>query len=430
MQTAFPWTKHPSIGALNEIAEQVSVILWVDPVLAVSDQAELITLAVSNIVGRLPVSLAIRTRDKTRRRPMPPYRGETLHGAVADLAKRLARQIDISTPGRTDGLCVEINTPGENLRWRVATDGWRAYMGGGRVQFSDEYNPVSAYFVGCMIGGEVLRAWARETARTSVDHLGPSFRSRVRPASDRWVNLWEPGTGIPGPPAHASGLPSTDWVGTGAVNQATLAVIAATPGWTPAGSVTDPKALDLPDLNRSLLSFCDDVDKPKALITADTVGQGHLASVQGRYPGTVRPNKARWIVAGTDDVEVRSEIQRLWPHRLVVTATEGVFGYIAWHAPERADLPCAACEPTDGLQHEDRIPTSAPTSTTAGVVAASTLLHLARRHNVPGRTDILTLRLDSEYALDASHPSPTPGCNTCRTRLSRDSRRGLHQQTR
>ncbi len=152
--------------------------------------------------------------------------------------------------------------------------------------------------------------------------------------------------------------------------------------------------------------------KPKALITAETVGQGHLRSVQNHYSGASKPERAGWIVAGTDDVEVRSEIQRLWPHRLVVTATESVFGYVAWHAPERADLPCAACEPTDGLQPEERIPTSAPTSSAAGVVAASTLLRLAQVENAPGRTDILTLRLDSAYALDASHPSPTPDSRT------------------
>lgn len=425
MQTAFPWTTEPSIDALHEIARQVRVTLWVSPLLAASDQAELITLAVTNIVGRLPVSLAIRTPDKPRQRSIPPYKGETLHAAVVDLAKRLARPVDISTPGRIDGMLVDINTPGENLRWRVATEGWSAYMGGRSVQWSEEYNPTAAYFVGCMIGGEVLRAWARETARGVRDHLGPSFDSRVHPASDRWVNLWEPGTTTLGPPSDASGLPPIDWVGAGAVNQATLAVIAATPDWEPAGSVTDPKKLDLPDLNRSLLSFCADIDEPKALIAADTVGIGRLGSVHGRYPGAIDYKNAPWIVAGTDDVEVRSEIQRLWPHRLVVTATENIFGYVAWHAPERADLPCAACVPTDGLQLEERIPTSAPTSAAAGVVAASTLLRLAQLENAPGRTDILTLRLDSPHALGGSDPSPTPHCDTCRTRLTRDPRLDL-----
>ena len=416
VQTAFPWTQAPTTEALREMAEQVRVTLWVDDDLAHSSQAHLTTLATINIVGRLPVSLAIRAPDGSRRLHVPPYRGETLLPAVADLCKRLDRPIDISTPGQKKGLTVQIDTPGRSHSWQLATNCWTAYMGGDTVPWSDVCNPAAAYFVGCMIGGEVLRAWARGTAQEGLGRTGPSFASRTRPASDRWVNLWAPDTNLPGPQPDASSLPAIDWVGAGAVNQATLAVIAATPGWEPAGSVTDPKLLDLPDLNRSLLSFLEDVHKPKARVAAKEAAEGHLSSIRDRYPRKHNSETAPWIVAGTDDVRVRSEIQRLWPRRLVVTATEGVFGYVAWHAPERADIPCAGCGPTDDLDPEDRIPTSAPTSTATGVIAASTLLRLASGQNAPSRTDILTLRLDTTNALDSSNPSPTPGCETCRTR--------------
>ncbi len=178
----------------------------------------------------------------------------------------------------------------------------------------------------------------------------------------------------------------------------------------------DPKLLDLPDLNRSPLSFYDGIGLPKAQAVSATASAGDLVGVRGMYPNDISERPEGWIVAGTDDPVIRDDIQRLWPERLVVTATEDVFGYVAWHARTREDLACAGCGPALGLDNAEPMPTSAPTSTAAGVVAAATLLRLAADERVAGRTDILTLRLDSAHALDGSNPAPTPGCATCGTR--------------
>ncbi|MDP8928035.1 MAG: ThiF family adenylyltransferase [Actinomycetota bacterium] len=419
MQTAFPWTRPPAAQALHDIASGITVTLSVGRDIVQTGQGHLATLAVCNIVGRLPVGLLVRAHDQASQDPLPPpYNGETLVAAVDELGTQLKRPLRIEEAGRATGLTVQIEAQSHRSRWQLATRGWTAYMGATPSSSTELYNPPAAYLLGCMLGGEVLRVWARETAASGAGHAGASFSGRTRPAADRWVNLWAPGTATQGPHVDASGLPPIDWVGAGAVNQATLAVLAAIPGRAAEGRVIDPKLLDLPDLNRSLLSFHEDVGQTKANVTATRAADSGLSHKRGSYPYDVDPMPASWIVAGTDDVRVRSEIQRLWPQRFVVTATEGVFGYVAWHAPERPDLACAGCVPSDEIEPEDRTPTSPPTSVAAGVVTAATLLRLAAGSQVPARTDILTLRLDADHALDGFDPVPTPGCATCATRLA------------
>lgn len=416
LQTAFPWVEPPGIDALRETADRIEVTLSLGADDARCAQTQLTMLAVVNTVGRLPVRLSIRAPDEDTATPAPPYRGETLHRTLGDLTSRLDRPVDIATFPGPQPEAVAIATPRGHYRYHYATDGWSAYMGAVASAGTDAFNPASAYFTACMIGGEVLRAWARLAADMGAGEPGPSFTARTRPAADRSVNLWAPGTTAPGPTADASRLPPIDWAGAGAVNQATLAVMAATPGWSPRGRVIDPKALDPPDLNRSSLSFHADIGQPKASVVTELLSSDDLDAVRGTYPRDLDGSRAPWIIAGTDDPVVRTAIQRLWPERLIVTATEDVFGYVAWHAPERIDLACAGCGPMVTLEGDEPMPTSAPTSMAAGVVAAATLLRLAFASDVPGRTDILTLRLDAEHALDASSPSPMNGCPTCGTR--------------
>lgn len=203
-------------------------------------------------------------------------------------------------------------------------------------------------------------------------------------------------------------LPAIDWVGAGAVTQAALAVLATVPGLQLSGRVFDPKDLDEPDLNRSILSFVEDVGSGKASIS---VGQanGGLAPYRASYPVS-ETETAPWIVCGADDVSVRPKCQAMWPATLMVVSTEGAFARVSCHWPDSGTF-CAAC-PGTSSPDSTPIPTIGPTSVFAGVVAAASLFRLASSSSPPCVT-ALTLRLDSDIAMEETSPGAREDCPVC-----------------
>lgn len=129
MQTAFPWAASPSIDGLRDTATQITVTMSVGRDIARCRQAQLATLAIMNVVGRLPVGMAIRACDVDDVLLPPPYGAETLHLALGDLAARLDRGVDPCATAYEQPSTVRIATPRADYPFHIATDGWAAYVG-------------------------------------------------------------------------------------------------------------------------------------------------------------------------------------------------------------------------------------------------------------------------------------------------------------
>lgn len=411
LQHAVPWAKQPTPEALLDIGQQIRITLRL-PSAAGRPQLQLAALAVTNVIGRLPIGmLRFVVHPAVLDLRVPPYRGTTLIESLDDLTSRL--QIDADIDARlNDQFEVEIALSGHRFRWSLALQGSAAYLGRRPAPSRDGYDAVGCYTAACMVGGEIIRAWARGAADLGVGIPGERFASRTEEARDTWLDLAPPaGRG------HESlaWLPPADWVSCGAVNQAVLAVLAASATTVMSGTIFDPGLLDTPDLNRSLLSFPADVGRPKAQVAAEVLGN-NLTWNQGRYPDSLGGSALPWIVCGTDDPSIRPSCQQLWPERLLVTATEDVFGYVAWHGLETADSFCAACQPAPPFTSREPIPTAAPASVAIGVAAASLFGQLAAGLEPPHRTDLLTLRLDAPLAIEYSDPIAAPDCSVCTSR--------------
>lgn len=409
---AMGWETSPTREHLLEICSKVSVTVSV-PIAAGSRQGQLAALAMANVVGRLPLaSMRFVVPNGALQLSALPYRGATIHDALEDVNTRLELPSAFSSLDAEE-FRVDIATPSEHATWLLGLSGSAAYFGRSSVRSGTEYDPVGCYTLACMVGGEVMRACARAAAADGAGVPGSRFAARVRPATDRWLDF----CGASTYDERKAPLPPFDWVSCGAVNQAALAVLSATPEFDVQGTVFDPGILDPPDLNRSLLSFAEDIGLAKAEIGARALGSG-VRWHQGRYPEALARDRAPWIVCGTDDPSIRPACQSLWPDRLIVTATEGLFGYTAWHSADRPDAFCGACQPAPPLAAGQPIATSAPTSVAVGTAAAALIRRLASGGAAAHRTDILTFRLDSSYSVEESDPRPTPGCAVCERRTT------------
>lgn len=410
MQQAFKWADPPTFDALLEVAGKLRVDVRLPGEGRPQDQ--LAHLALLNVLARLPIgALRVFGSASPLATPLPPYRGLHLVDTVEDLCSRLDVSPEIETSSTVDEWTLTVSSPFETTTWGMALDGSNAYLGVGRPDSSIAFDPVGCYTLASMAGGEILKAWSRSAEATGAGKPSPQFAARARQASERWLDLHDGEWRADRAPADAAAYPEIDWVSCGAVNQAALAVLAAHPGVRPRGTVFDPGELDAPDLNRSLLSFVEDLGLPKAQVGAAVAGD--LAWQQGRYPDALDVPAAPWIVCGTDDPSIRPECQRLRPQRLVVTGTEDVFGFAAWHAREARDVACAACDPAPALDTTEPIATSAPTSVIAGVAAAALLVRLAAGDEPAHRTNLLTLRLDSPLAVERVNPRRSPDCEVC-----------------
>jgi molybdopterin/thiamine biosynthesis adenylyltransferase len=290
----------------------------------------------------------------------------------------------------------------ESRTWTIFTNSWAAGLQRGLIPWHErQTNLIAAYLAACAAGGEVLRAWARRTAASRAGVPGSRFGARARPAKSRILDL--------GPATDTLlKLPTLDWVSAGAVNQATLAVLASQPELRLRGRVIDPKDLDPPDLNRSLLSFSSHEGRPKAEIAAEA---GNLDSHRGYYPEVIVDQPADWIVTGTDDPRVRGDIQQTRPNTIFVSATEDVHGLSSWHRLG-APGPCAACEIDEAELPNEILPTTAPTSAAPGVLTVARLLQLTAGHAVSPEAVLSTLRLDDDVE-HVRNPEPDADCAVC-----------------
>lgn len=412
LRTCFHWDRPPKPDDLLEVAGRVSVDVRIGAPGAMCAGCQLTFLALVNLLARLPVRVRVALSDAPLARHVPPYQGECLSDAVVALARGLGREIDIA-PCRS-GRGIELST-GE--LWSLLGDGWSGHLRQGAHEHvaHEGGNPLGAYSAASLAAAEAVRAWARAAGASGSGTTGARFNSEARPVVNASVNLWRPRTDSSGPSVDGCLLPEIDWVSAGAVNQAALAVLAGLKAGQLRGRIVDPKLLDPPDLNRSLLSFARGIDRPKAEVSADALDAVELQSVKGYYPQDVNGPRPDFLVCGTDDVRVRPACQQLRPERLVIIATEGPFGRVSWHGSQIGHVICGGCQAVgvDGPT-EEGVPTIGAASTAAGIVGAAWILRLLTDPDpVPRQAGILTTRMDSPFGIEETNPSPRPDCVVC-----------------
>jgi hypothetical protein len=410
MRRAFMWTEAPSDELLMEAAAgtHVDVRLSLDSQASHADP--LVILATANMILRLPFTATFSVPRQMACDSLPsPYDGGTLEEAIVRLGEKLDVPVNFSSPPLRGGTSLIIEGPDEIVELVLGASGWIAMLRPSPLVSKVQGNSLSTYAAAAMATAETVRAWAR-SANIIGAKLAERFALATRPSTRTTINLWSPATSDNGPALAGLELPEIDWVGGGAVTQAALCALVGIPGLQVAGCVFDPKHIDEPDLNRSILSFVDSIDvgKPTAIRRA-LHEQTELEVVSGPFPpkaGSVAP----WVVCGADDVAVRPICQALWPERLFIVATEDQFGQVSTHAAED-DHFCAACF-SDGPSSVGPA-TIVSTSVMSGVVGAATLAKLALGAAAPARTDVLTMRLDSPLALSQVTPSRNPDCRVC-----------------
>lgn len=411
LQQVFPWTAPPSPELVLRAARDLRLSIRLGREAAGSPGDQLVVLGMANLALRLPPTAELCVPDAELVVVAPPYTGSTLREALMTLAAELNVDIELGTPPAEGGASLALNDPGGGQEIFVWTDGWWAKLELETTGTSDQsVNPIAAYAAACVAMAEPVRAWARAVARLG-GAPGPRFGWDAAPTRPTQLNVWRPGSDEAGPPPGTLLLPEIDWVGCGAVSQAALAALGAVPGMQLRGRVFDPKSVDTPDLNRSILSVAQDVGRDKASVPRRRLG-APLDPRRAAYPDGVEA-PGSWVLCGADDVGVRSTCQELWPDNLIVVATEGSFARISCHAPGTS-TPCAACAGTADLGL-DPIPTIGPTSVLAGIMGAAALLRLASSSPV-ARLDALTLRLDVPFSLHETQPGPREGCAVCAPR--------------
>lgn len=413
IRNAFPWERGISDNMLMASAAKVRVTLRLsaDPPSSPSDQ--LIILAAANMLLRLPFPTTFSIPADEFSAPPAPYEGRTLRQAIQKLGGKLDVPIRITDAPKQGGVSILIEIENESLELWLVTTGWMASLKENPQHDRQVGNPLSSYAVAAMATAESVRVWARSAAREAGE-VSEQFERAAGTTTDAHINLWRPGTSEDGPRLEGLRIPSIDWVGGGAVTQAALAVLVAVPGLDLTGRIFDPKDIDEPDLNRSILSFVSSIDSPKPdAISMALPERCRLEGVNGPFPPD-EGQAARWIVCGADDVAIRPTCQSLWPQNLIVVATENQFAQVSTHTPHDHYF-CGGCF-TEGTGPDGPAPTIVSTSVMSGVVGAAVLARLALRDTPPARTDILTMRLDSPLALSEVTPAANPECPTCHGR--------------
>lgn len=413
IRSAFPWEHGISDEVLIASAAKVRVTLRLSADHA-SPSDQLTVLAAANMLLRLPfpTTFAIPADDLSGP-PAPPYEGRTLRHAIHTLADKLQVPIRISEAPKRGGVSILIESEDESLEFWLATTGWAASLRTNPQEDRQSGNALSSYAVAAMASAESVRVWARSAAREAGE-ASEQFERAARPTTNAHINLWRPGTSEDGPNLRGLSLLAIDWVGGGAVTQAALAVLAAIPGLALPGRIFDPKIIDEPDLNRSVLSAVSSLDLPKPeAIKMALPRLNELKAINGPFPpGEGEPSP--WIVCGADDVSIRPICQGLWPENLIVVATENQFAQVSRHTPHD-DYFCGGCF-TEGSGPTGPAPTIVSTSVMSGVVGAAALVRLALGDVPPARTDILSMRLDSPLALSEVRPEANPECRICHGR--------------
>lgn len=409
IRAAFPWDEPPSDDLLMEAAESVRVTFRLSRESSASVPI-LMALAASNMLLRLPVRVCFAVPDLHFEAAAPaPYAGPSLQSALSSVAERLGVAVDFVSPPANGGPSVLIEGPDSDIELWFGTQAWLAKLSREALAVGGDGNALSAYATSAMATADVSRAWARACAHKGGLTTEPLTRA-ARPTESSTINLWRPGTLEVGPPLAKLRVPALDWVGGGAVTQAALCVLAAAPNLGLSGRVFDPKKIDEPDLNRSVLAFTDSIDLPKPEAIRSLLPESDLIFVNSAYP-PVNGDVGPLVICGADDVSVRPKCQALWPGRLVIIATEDQFAQVSHHTPNDEYF-CGGCFAQAPVSSEPAA-TIVSTSVLAGVFGAATILRLSKGAEIPGRTDILTMRMDAPTAVSEVNPSPNPACAVC-----------------
>lgn len=421
------WDEPPSDELLTEAGESVRLTLRLSASCQTSSTHQLLALATANMLLRLPFETSFAIPHKTFSAPPPPYEGSTLESAIQNLGEKLHAPIQISAPPHNGGVSLVVDDGADSFEFAIEGTSWTAMLRSRPFSGEEPGNALSLYAAAAMATAESVRAWARSAARRQAP-AGEQFMRATRPVFDATINLWRPGTSRRGPGLQNLHMPHIDWVGGGAVTQAALCILAAIPGLELAGRIFDPKDIDEPDLNRSILSFVTSVGSPKPeIIRAALPELSELQAINDPFPAE-EGEPSPWIVCGADDVSIRATCQALWPSNLVVVATEGHFGQVSRHTLEDDHL-CGGCF-TEAATPEGPASTIVSTSVMSGVVGAALLARLAIGDTPPARTDILTMRLDSALAVSEVAPKPNPDCKICQGKTNGSPGNGKRMASR
>lgn len=416
MQAAFSWDKPPSHDLLNSATESITVTVTMGRKAMHSESSALLTLVAANLLLRLPFHVRLRVPEAGSAVIVPPYTGQSIKHAARRLALDLQKEVSWDKAPNTNEVSITIDTPRERSTFHFAAEGWIARVSAEPLAFTYEGNASAVHTAACVATSECLRAWARMAAALGAA-IGQRFERDCARIEAARINLWRPGTNLQGPATFPQ-LPAIDWVGSGAVTQGALAVLYAMPHQIPTGRIFDPKMIDEPDLNRSILSFVRDIERDKpSVVTRHLEATSELVAIPEKYP--CGDDSLPWIVCGADDVAVRPTCQTLWPDALVVVSTEAMFARVTCHRSNLRTF-CAGCFHSD--RNDDApAPTIGPTSVLAGAVAVSLLYRLALQDPVPGCIDLLSLRMDSPLGIEETNPYRSPDCQICRSRRQRAS---------
>lgn len=408
IRAAFPWNERPSDDLLMEAAESVRVTFRLSRESSAKTHI-LMALAAGNMLLRLPSGVRFAVPDlHFEEAPPAPYEGTSLQPALSSIADSLGVSIDFVSPPAYGGASILVQGPDGDVEAWLGTQGWTAQLSREPLTHTDHGNAFSAYATSAMATAEAARAWARACAHIAGLVTEP-LRRVARPAESSIINLWRPGTLEEGPSLAKLHLPALDWVGGGAVTQAALCTLAAVPNLSLSGRVFDPKVIDEPDLNRSVLAFMDSIDLPKPEAIRSVLPEDELAFINSTYPPA--DDVGSWVICGADDVAVRPKCQSLWPDQLVIIATEDQFAQVSHHIPA-GEYFCGGCFAQAPVSSEPAA-TIVSTSVLAGVFGAATILRLAMGGELPARTEILTMRMDAPTAVSEVNPSPNPACPVC-----------------
>jgi hypothetical protein len=205
--------------------------------------------------------------------------------------------------------------PGAPFSVAVLADGWKILAGKPDVipaVTPNSTNPFGPYFGACLAAGEIFKhlAGLRPGCGRVIKHLALSLWDYQ--ASDSWA------TADPGLWPREIMLPPFYLVGAGAVGQAAVASLAASPTVGGYATIIDDEEVDEGNRNRYALAHSDNLGKKKVLIAAETLAHDNFQAIP--YPG-------RWeaYVQGIDRPQHRTDIaqlERKWKFRRILSCVD------------------------------------------------------------------------------------------------------------
>lgn len=197
----------------------------------------------------------------------------------------------------------------------VLADGWRILAGKPNTMpdfVPSSINPFGPYFSACLAAGEIFKhlAGLKPGRGKPIDHLAFSLWDYQK--CDSWESA-DPGLW----PAEIV-LPPFYLAGAGAVGQAAIASLAASPGIGGYATFIDDEEVDETNRNRYVLAHSGNLGSKKVLIAAKAIHRESFHTVT--YPG-------RWeaYVQGLNRPEQRTDVQGLeqkWKFQRVLSCVD------------------------------------------------------------------------------------------------------------